>query len=188
MSSVLDELNAKYDRMDKDMEAARSVGRDAIYRIALLSGAIIGFSATLLSIKTVSARVDIGLLEASWFLFVAVIAIGPLSIYIEARTRYAIAWRATQQQNFDRHDFPLSMRLKFVIVLAYTVLVRPRNLIYARDTDFEREKEHADTAAWLNARMIQKLHVVVDVALGAELVLWPLFVGALLVLVLAVTA
>jgi cytochrome bd-type quinol oxidase subunit 2 len=163
MSSVLDELNAKLDRMDKDMEAARSVGRDAIYRIALLSGAIIGFSATLLSIKTVSARVDIGLLEASWFLFVAVIAIGPLSIYIEARTRYAIAWRATQQQNFDRHDFPLSMRLKFVIVLGYTFLVRPRNLN-------------------------QKLHVVVDVALAAELVLWPLFVGALLVLVLAVTA
>jgi hypothetical protein len=65
-------------------------------------------------------------------------------------------------------------RLKLFGVLLYTVLIRPRNLIFVRDTDVEDERK-----AWMNGRMIQNLHVVWDVSLALELAFWVAFVGAL---------
>jgi len=86
--------------MSSEMESSRAVNRDVIYRVVLLSASIVGFSATLLSIKTLKLNVDSGLLELSWILFAAVILIGPLSIFVESRARYAITWRSIQPQHF----------------------------------------------------------------------------------------
>jgi hypothetical protein len=185
ISRTLEESLTRQDRMVSEMEEARVAGRDSIYRVALLSATIVGFSATLLSIKSVSERVDLSLLRASWFLFASVVALGPVLIYLEAKAKYAISWRALQQMNFDPRTLSFWDGVKFQAVLAYTVVVRPRNLIYASDTDFDDEETGAK-AAWLNARMIQKLHVVLDAAVAMEIIFWPLFIAALVVLVLAV--
>jgi hypothetical protein len=117
--------------------------------------------------------VDLSLLRLSWFLFAAVVAIGPISIYVEARAKYAISWRAIQQQNFDPQPLSILDRFKLNGALAYTVLLRPRNLIYARDTDFHN-KVAGVRAAWLNGLMIRRLHAVWDLALALELAVWPL--------------
>ena len=129
-----------------------------------------------------SGRVDFSLLRVSWFLFAGVVALGPLLIFVESRAKYAITWRAANPQNFDPQPFNALDRLKFAGVLVYTLAMRPRNLIYARDTDSSDPK-----ATWLNARMIQKLHLVWDWALALELLVWACFVAALAVLVLAVS-
>ena len=123
------ETVAKLDAMAAEMEDARRVGRDSIYRVALLSAAIVGFSATLLSIESVSGRVDFSLLRVSWFLFAGVVALGPLLIFVESRAKYAITWRAANPQNFDPQPFNALDRLKFAGVLVYTLAMRPRNLI-----------------------------------------------------------
>jgi hypothetical protein len=185
MQEGVERAIARTDKMAAEMEEARVVGRDALYRAALLSATIVGFSATFLSIKTVSARVDLSLLRSSWFLFAAVVAIAPMSVYVEARAKYAVSWRAIQRQNFDTRTLGLRDRVKFLGPLVYTVLVRPRNLIYARDTDFGDEAG-GEKAAWLNSQMIQRLHVVWDLAIALELAVWPLFFAALVVLVLAI--
>jgi hypothetical protein len=103
--------------------------------------------------------------------------------FLESRARYAITWRSVQPQHHDRRDSTKKEKLQLLGVGLYTVLVRPRNLVFARDTDSgDKETE------WLNARTIQKLHVVWDLALALELVFWLLFVAALVVVIASVTA
>jgi hypothetical protein len=171
----------KYDRMAAEMEEARAVGRDAIYRVVVLSAAIVGFSATLLSVESVDLRVDESRLRLAWLLLALVIALGPVSIYVESRARYAITWRATQAQEFDQQGPTLRERAKLFGVLMYTVLLRPRNLIFVRDTDYGDLRK-----AWLNGCMIQNLHAVWDLALALELLFWVGFVAALVTLVTAI--
>jgi hypothetical protein len=173
---------AKYDRMASEMEEARSVGREVIYRVVVLSGATVAFSATLLSIQNLDLKLDEHLLRDSWILFAVVIFLGPLSLFLESRARYAITWRSIQAQEFERRKSSGQEKLQLFGVVLYTLLVRPRNLIFVRDTDYgDKEK------AWLNARMIQRLHFVWDLALGLELVFWLVFVAALALLIASVT-
>jgi hypothetical protein len=169
--------------MVAEMEEARVVGRDVILRVAILSAAIVGFSATLLSLENVDVRVDETLLEVSWFLFAAAIFVGPVSVYAEARAKYAIAWRAIQAQEFDQEPATASEQAKMLGVVMYSILLRPRNLIFVRDGDYGDKRK-----AWLNARIIQKLHVAWDVALALELAFWLTFIAALVVLVLGVVS
>jgi hypothetical protein len=165
---------AEYDRMADEMEEAHVVNREAIYRVVVLAAAIVGFSATLLSLEAVDLRIDESRVRTSWLLLAVVIGLGPLSIYLESRAKYAITWRAMQAQEFEQPGPSLMERLKLFGVLLYTVLIRPRNLIFVRDTDVEDERK-----AWMNGRMIQNLHVVWDVSLALELAFWVAFVGAL---------
>jgi hypothetical protein len=73
-------------------------------------------------------------------------------------------------------------KLQLAGVGLYTVLVRPRNLVCVRDTDYGDQQK-----AWLNARMIQRLHVVWDLALALELVFWLVFGAALVLLIVSIT-
>lgn len=174
-------MKDRLDEMAAEMEEARAIGRDAIYRVVVLSAVIVGFSATLLSVKTLDLSVNRSLLRTSWLLFAAAIALGPISVYLESRAKYAVSWRALQAQDFERRGATRGETLRLLAVLAYTILIRPRNLIFARDTDFGDQQ-----AAWLNARMIQKLHVVWDLALALELAFWLIFVAALTLLAISV--
>ena len=74
--------------------------------------------------------------------------------------------------------------LKLLSVLLYSVAIRPRNLIYARDSDY-----NADTPTqgmWMNFRMVLLLHKVWDLALGLEMLVWAFFATAVVVLLVAI--
>jgi hypothetical protein len=128
--------------MDRGLEAARAVSRDAIFRVTLLSASIVGFSATLLSIEQIDLQADRTLLAVSWCLFAAVVVVGPMSVALEARAKYIVEWRSIQPQDFDSSKRRLTMteRIKLLGVLAYSVSIRPRSLFFARDTDYSRDK------------------------------------------------
>lgn len=166
------------------MERARSISRDAIYKVTLLSASIVTFSATLLSIEQLDLNVDETLLAVSWCLFAAVVVLGPASVAVEARAQYLVAWRSIQPQDFDGERRPTpTERMKLYCVLAYSVAIRPRNLIYARDTDYSATTP--TQGMWMNFRMVLLLHKVWDLALGLELAIWGLFAAAVVVLVVA---
>ena len=170
--------------LDRRMDEARSVGRDALYRITALSASIVAFSATLLSITELDFDADEGALGVSWCLFAAVVILAPAVVALEARAKFVVAWRSWQPQDFDGDRRPTrSERLKLYGVAAYSLALRPRNLIYARDTDYDAEKP--TQGMWMNFRMILLLHKIWDLALAVELVVWGLFGAAVVVLVAA---
>jgi hypothetical protein len=170
--------------LDRGMEEARSVGRDALYRITALSASIVAFSATLLSINELDVDANEGALAASWCLFAAVVILAPVVITLEARAKFVVAWRARQPQHFDKDRRPTKKeRLKLYAVAAYSLALRPRTLIYARDTDYDAEKP--TQGMWMNLCMILLLHKIWDLALAVELVVWALFGAAVVLLVIA---
>jgi hypothetical protein len=172
------------DDLDRWQEEARSVGRDALYRITALSASVVAFSATVLSINELDIDANEGALAASWCLFAAVVIFAPAVIALEARAKFVVAWRSWQPQHFDGERRPTtSERLKLYAVAAYSLALRPRNLIYARDTDYDAEKP--TQGMWMNLRTILLLHKIWDLALAVELVVWASFGAAVIVLVVA---
>lgn len=172
------------DDTDRWMDEARSVGRDALYRITALSASIVAFSATLLSVKELHLNADKGALAASWCLFAAVVILAPAVVALEARAKFVVAWRSLQPQDFDADRRPTKReRLKLYGVAAYSLALRPRNLVYARDTDYSAEKP--TQGMWMNFRMILLLHKMWDFALAIELLVWAVFAAAMIVLVIA---
>jgi hypothetical protein len=172
---------APIDKMSAEMEEARAVSREVIFRVVVLSSAIVAFSATLLSIDTLSIDVNRSMLRVAWLLFAVVVAIGPISVFLESRAKYAVTWRAKQAMEFDQPAATRSEHLKIVAVLLYTVLVRPRNLIFVRHSDYGDKRK-----AWLNGVVVQRLHTVWDFGLALELAFWAAFVAALVVLIVSV--
>lgn len=174
----------RYEKFDRELEQARSVSRDAIYRVSVLSASIVAFSATLLSIKQLHLSVNESLLAASWCLFAAVVVIGPTSVALEARARYVITWRSLQPQDFDaERKLTRLERLQLLGVLLYSVALRPRSLFYARDTDYNATQP--TQGMWMNFRMVLALQFVWDIALALEIVLWAVFSAAVIVLIAA---
>jgi hypothetical protein len=110
-----------YEKFDRDLEQARSVSRDAIYRVSVLSASIVAFSATLLSIK----QLHLSQREPARCKLV------PLrsrsgdrtdSVALEARARYVITWRSLQPQDFDaERKLTRLERLQLLGVLLYSV-------------------------------------------------------------------
>jgi hypothetical protein len=176
--------DSRLDRMTEDLEQARGVSRDAVYRITLLSASIVAFSATAQSIDQINVRANETLLAISWCLFAAVVVIGPASIALEARAQYVVRWRAFQPQDFDRErKLTPTDRIKLLVILAYSLMIRPRSLFFARDTDYSEEKP--TQGMWMNFRMVLLLHQIVDLALGFEILVWGLFSAAVIVLLVA---
>lgn len=91
----------RLERFDESLERSRSLGREAIYRVTILSASIVAFSATLLSIEQIDVDADRTLLAVSWCLFAGVVFLGPFSIALEGRAQYLVHWRAFQPQHFD---------------------------------------------------------------------------------------
>lgn len=175
----------RYARFDEQIERARSLSREAIYRTSVLSASIVAFSATVVSIKQLHLNANETLLGTSWCLFAAVVVFGPLSLALEARAQFVVTWRANQPQDFTKlqRKPTAKEKAKLLLVLAYSLVLRPRNLIYARDTDYDAEKP--TQGMWMNFRMVLLTHKVVDLALGLEVFVWLFFSSAVVVLVIA---
>jgi hypothetical protein len=178
-------LDERYSRFNAEIERARSGSREAVYRATVLSATIVAFSATVLSIERLRINVNETLLGVSWSLFAAVVVVGPLSLALEARAQFLVTWRNLQPQDFDSPDRKPTPkeRVKLLSVLAYSLAIRPRNLIYARISDYDEEKPTQDM--WMNFRMVLLAHKVWDVALGLEAFVWVFFSSAVIVLVVA---
>jgi hypothetical protein len=141
-----EKMLAKYDVMASQMEATRTIGREAIYRVVVLSAVIVGFSTTLLSIEDLNFTVRTELLRAGWIMFAIVVVLGPFMVFLESRAQYAITWRSAQAQDFERREPTRREQAQVFGLVLYTVLVRPRNLIFVRDT---RLRRHAKGVAEL---------------------------------------
>lgn len=172
------------DGLDRWMDEARTVGRDALFRITALSASIVAFSATLLSIKNLHIDANEDALGASWCLFAAVVILAPAAVALEARAKFVVAWRSQLPQDFDGDRRPTrTERAKLYAVAAYSVALRPRNLIYGRDTDYDPQVP--TQGMWMNFRAILVVHQIWDFALALELLVWACFAAAIVVLVVA---
>ncbi|HEU0050773.1 MAG TPA: hypothetical protein VFQ60_01820 [Patescibacteria group bacterium] len=89
----MQELEAKFDKLDRQEKDARALSRDTVYKIVLLSASIIGFSASLISIKGLSERINMVRLYNAWELLLGTIIVGFVLLFVEARINHAIARR-----------------------------------------------------------------------------------------------
>jgi len=184
LGSFMDEFNRDMEKFDRDLERVRALSRDAIFRVTVLSASIVAFSATVLSIRQLHLNVDKGLLGASWCLFAAAVVLGPATVALEARAQLIITWRARQPQHHDMdRALTLGERLQLSCVLLYGITIRPRSLFYARHTDYDAKTP--TQGMWMNARAIQAMHFVMDIALALEVVVWLVFSTAMVVMVIA---
>ena len=180
----MENFHRDMEKFDRDLESVRSLSRDAIFRVTVLSASIVAFSATVLSIRQLHLNVDKSLLAASWCLFAAAVVLGPATVALEARTQLVITWRARQPQHHDmERRLTFGERLQLFFVLLYGITIRPRSLFYARNTDYDAKTP--TQGMWMNARAIQAMHLVMDIALALEVVFWMLFSSAMVVMVIA---
>lgn len=184
MSSFMEKFDKDMEKFDRDLERVRSLSRDAIFRVTVLSASIVAFSATVLSIRQLHLNVSRSLLGAGWCLFAATVVLGPATVALEARAQLIITWRARQPQHHDLdRRLTFEERLQLFFVLLYGVTLRPRSLFYARHTDYDAKTP--TQGMWMNGRAILAMHFVMDIALALEVVVWMLFSAAMVVMVIA---
>ena len=185
-----DEQNAKFmldfeqkmEKFDSDLESARNIARETMAKIVILSTSIVGFSVTLLSIEQLSLQISTRGLKLSWILFTATIALGLLIPFIESRAKYVIYWRGLQHQEWER-KLTFWDKLKILVIILYSVLLAPRNLIYCK---IYKDETIRNQNAHRNAQIIHWTNKVINLMLAAEVAFILLFVGALTVLLYSV--
>jgi hypothetical protein len=184
MGNFTEKFDRDMEKFDRDLERVRSLSRDAIYRVTVLSASIVAFSATVLSIRPLQLDADKGLLAASWCLFAAAVVLGPAIVALEARTQLIITWRSLQPQDFNaERKLTLRERVQLFFVLLYAITIRPRSLFYARHTDYDEKTP--TQGMWMNFRAVLAMHLVMDIALALEVVVWIVFSAAMIVMVIA---
>lgn len=184
MGSFMEKFDRDMEKFDRELERVRALSRDAIFRVTVLSASIVAFSATVLSIRQLHLNVGKGLLGASWCLFAAAVVLGPATVALEARAQLIFTWRSRNPQRPDmERKLTLAEGLQLFFVLLYGITLRPRSLFYARNTDYDAETP--TQGMWMNARAIQAMHLVMDIALALEVVVWIVFSAAMVVMVLA---
>jgi len=184
MGDFMVKFNRDMEKFDRDLERVRSLSRDAIYRVTVLSASIVAFSATVLSVRQLHLNADTGLLGASWCLFAAAVVLGPALVALEARTQFIITWRARQPQDFNtERRLTFRERVQLFFVLLYAITIRPRSLFYARHTDYDEKTP--TQGMWMNFRAVLAMHLVMDIALALEVLLWLIFSAAMIVMVVA---
>lgn len=180
MRRVQQELKEQMAEFDKNLTNARIISRDVIYKVILLCSTIIGFSLTLISIPQVGLNTNIGILKTSWYLFLATIISGFLSLFLEGRLHYALKWRSFQVQCFDKdYTYPIKDKLKVWLVCLYS-LVSPRNLIFCRIYRNPKEKKYNEL---LNAKAVITLAELEKLTFILEDLFISLFIAGLLVFV-----
>lgn len=142
----MDEFNTKMEKLDRDLEHSRSLSRNLIEKIVVLSTSIVGFSVTILSVEQLNVNLGILELMASWILFALTIAFGLLILFIESRVKYVIFWRGLQPLEFEEKGKAIVtyiQRSKVFFVTMYSIFVNPRSLIYCRP-EKDDKKHHLD--------------------------------------------
>jgi len=177
------DFEQKMEKFDSDLESARKIARETMAKIVILSTSIIGFSVTLLSVKQLDLQIGTRGLKLSWLLFTATIALGLLIPFVESRAKYVIYWRGLQHQEWER-TLTFWDKLKIVVVIFYSVLIGPRNLIYCK---IYKDEAIRNKNAHRNAQVIHWTNKVISLMLATEILFILLFVGALSVLLYSVT-
>lgn len=176
------EFKEKLAEFDKDLSDARIISRDVIYKIILLCSTIIGFSLTLISLSQVGIHADINTLRISWYLLLATIFLGFLSLFVEGRLHYALRWRSFQVQDFDKeYTYPFLDRVKVQLVCIYS-LIFPRNLIFCRIYKEPKVKKQNEL---LNAKTVQALAELEKLTFVIENLFIFIFVAGLIAFVLS---
>lgn len=174
------EFKEKFSEFDKDLADARIISQDTIYKIILLCSTIVGFSITLISLSKIGIKVDVATLKTSWYLFLATIILGFLSLFIEGRLHYALKWRAFQVQDYDKaYEYPFLDKIKVWLVCLCSLFF-PRNLIFCRIYRDPKEKKYNSL---LNAKAVQTLAEIEKLTFIIENFFIIFFVVALIIFV-----
>lgn len=177
------DFEQKMEKFDRDLEGARKIARETMSRIVVLATTIIGFSVTLLSVEQLSLQISERGLRTAWLLLTATIALGLLIPYLEGRSKYVIHWRGLQHQEWEG-KLSIWEKIKVSGVVAYSLFIGPRNLIYCKVYEEEAVKKKN---ARKNALAIHYTNKVINLMLFAELLFIVVFVAALAVLLYSVT-
>lgn len=158
LEKINKELREKLREFDADLNSARVISRDVIYKIIFLCSTIIGFSVTLITIKTplFEIGVDTKKLQFSWYLFLLTIIVGFASLLFEGRLHYALAWRALQVQIHEDHKYSLIENIKIYFIVLYSIIF-PRNLFFCRIYKTEEEKNWNALANGKTVRILAEL-------------------------------
>lgn len=183
---LIEKWEKELKEFDIELDYARSISRNAVYRIVYVSGAIVGFSVTIASTKETTSLVNQFWLAMAWVAFIAVAGLGLTLNIVEARVKYVLAWRRIQPM---KADYKTSLRLRdktvAFLVFLYALLISPRSLFlcrdysgYTKDLKEKRERQNAVTVSLAN--------LMFNVQLFLESVFVGLFIFALIILVLSV--
>jgi len=177
MKKLDDDLEKKFDKFDRETEAARTISRDALYKMVLLETSIIAFSVTLLSVSALRISPDTNSLKISWVVFLVSVILWLLSAFIESRAKFTISWRSLQVSEFDKKDYNWIDYLKVIGVVAYSLVISPRNLIFCtwrKNTDEYKKYVHN-----MNGKTIGFLAETIKLPLYLETISLLLFVVGL---------
>ncbi len=150
---IQDDFDKKFRELDEGLASSRTISRDIVHKIILLSTGIIGFSVTLASVPFLSGNIDIPRLTQSWTVFLLTIVFGYLPLILESRINYCLKWRGFQVQDYELKISTWN-KVYALLIAIYSILF-PRNLIFCRIY-----KNEADTK--LNAA--RNAHVVMTLA------------------------
>jgi len=176
------EFKKKFTEFDKNLADARLISRGVIYKIILLCSTIIGFSLTLISLSQMGIHTDINTLKLSWYLLLATIVLGFLSLFVEGRLHYALKWRSFQVQDYDKgYVYPFIDRIKVWLVCAYS-LIFPRNLVFCRVYKGTKVKKHNEL---LNAKAVLTLAELEKLTFIFENLFIVLFITGLIIFVMS---
>jgi len=148
-------LGWEMEQFEKNIKAARQISRNAVYRIVLLSSAIVGFSVSIFSIPSLQENINLFLVRWSWYAFLVVIIFGAFSLLFEGRIRYAATWKGRQTSIWadSLKDYTgYENFLAYLIVLV--TLLYPANLIFNK---VQADKEKAAFQQKVNGLVVHRL-------------------------------
>lgn len=126
---------------DKEVKASRQISRNAIYRIVLLSSAIVGFSVSLFSIPSLQEGLNLCAVKYSWYSFIVVIILGSLIMLAEGRIRHGKTWKGIQSSQWVNALSDYSFKEKFLAFLIVGLTIfHPANLVFNKVYQEETEK------------------------------------------------
>lgn len=177
MDDINNDFEKKFEKFDRETEAARMISRDALYKMVILETSIIAFSVTLLSVSALRINPNAAFLKTSWVLFLASIICWLSSAFIESRAKFTISWRNLQVSEYDKKDYNYLDHLKVMGVAVYSLFISPRNLIFCiwrKNTPGYKKYVHN-----MNAKVIGLIADILKIPLSLELFSIILFVVGL---------
>jgi hypothetical protein len=122
-------MNESHNRYTQNIDAARSLSRDAINKIVLLSAGTLSFSVTLFSAFT--DKIDLDRVRWSWHALLATVIIGYFSLLLHGRLAYAKEWKITNTVWMEGSPkiYPFSYKFIAIPFALFSVLF-PANMIF----------------------------------------------------------
>jgi len=184
MSDYFKEFIEKQEKLDRDVDRIRSSARSAIYKIAILSSAIIGFSVTIASSTFLSTRIDLQTLYYSWIFFLVTIVIGFFILIFEPRVEHARKWRFyllhgnVSPEEMKNLSFKQNMKVSLVFLKC---LLRPENIYLDELSEDEKMKHEKEI---LSLVLVHRLAIFRQIVLfWLENIFFILFIVSLIIFI-----